>query len=176
MSKIALYNTHYEAYTEMLGKPNIHSIFEHIMDTYLMNIWAGKSGPIVISFNEIARKRHVSKNTVPEIIKLLEVTRIIKCNRDESKYNNSISFSIDTDRFVSLICTFIALKNDEKKKFTSALFNSDEITLEALGYHLIKDAGKRLYELKGNSNFLDNIVSPGAIQDAKQCGFTLTNK
>ena len=169
MSRIATYNTHYEAYAEMLGKPNIHSVFEHILDIYSRNIRAGKTGPVVISFNEIARKRHISKSTVPEIIKLLEATKIIGCSKDDEEYNGSTLCRVDADRFVSLILAFIELNNSDKKKFTKALYDEDEEILKLLGYTLIKNAGKKLSEQKGNYDFLGGTILSGVSQNSTIC-------
>ena len=150
MPKIASYNTHYEAYAEMLGKPNVHSVFEHILDAYSRNVRRGLSGSVSISLNDISRKRHVGKNSVPEIIRLLEATKIIKCSRDDDGYSKSTSCAINTDRFVSLIHAFIELNHADKKRFTEALFGQDEETLEKLGYSLEKNAGGELSELRGS--------------------------
>jgi DNA-binding Lrp family transcriptional regulator len=169
MNKIAPYNTHYEAYAEMLGKPNVHSVFEHILDIYSKNIRAGQSGPVVLSFNEIARKRHISKSTVPEIIKLLEATKIISCDKDDKEYNGSTLCTIDVDRFVSLIYTFIELNIHDKKKLTTALYDGDEETLKSLGYALVKNAGKKLSEQKGNFDFLGGTVLDEVSQYSTIC-------
>jgi predicted DNA-binding protein YlxM (UPF0122 family) len=158
MIKKALYNTHYEAYAEMLGKPNVHSVFEHILDAYSSNRRTGKLSVLSLSMNEIARKRHVSKNTVPEIIKILESTKIIRCDKEEKERYGAIRCSIDIDRFVSLIYAFIVLDQENKKKFTTALLNGDEKTIESLGYYLIKDAAKKDLELKGDFDFLSGVA------------------
>lgn len=149
MAKIATYNTHYEAYAEMLGKPNIHSVFEYILDAHSAHVRMNKKTDLVVSVNDISKKRHISRNTVSMAIKSLVDTGIISVDKKDSFSNSTIRCTVNIDRYVSLINAFIDLKSTEKGKFSEALFEGDDDKLQKMGYVLLENAEKDFLSLKG---------------------------
>ncbi|MDR1119444.1 MAG: hypothetical protein LBM08_00825 [Dysgonamonadaceae bacterium] len=154
---------HYAEYAEMLGKPNVHSVFEYILDTYLENATKSGANCVAISLNEISKKRHISRNTIPAAIEILESAKIITYNKNGDLSNSSVSYFVDLDRFASLVYAFTKLNDSNKKSFTQALYDNNEKMLESLGYALIKNLGDEIEQ--GMSNLSNsNTETPVKIE------------
>lgn len=139
--KMATYGHHFHQYAEMIGAPNVHSVFEYLLDCYMSNIRTGKDGEFKISVRKISLTRNLHRKTVESSIEVLEKMGLIKCSASLC--------DIDLDRYVSLVRTFVNLEKDDKAKFREFLQNGDYDSLERIGYSCQIGAGSEAVSMKG---------------------------
>ena len=140
-NKVATYGHHFHQYAEMIGAPNVHSVFEYLLDCYMSNIRTGRDGEFKISVRKISLTRNLHRKTVESSIETLERMGLIKCSGNLC--------DIDLDRYVSLVRAFINLDKDDKPKFREFLQNGDYDSLECMGYSCQIGAGDEAVSMKG---------------------------
>ena len=142
-NKVATYGHHFHQYAEMIGAPNVHSVFEYLLDCYMSNIRTGRDGEFRISVSNIALRRVITRDTVRASINALLKMKLISIDGKKC--------TVNADMYVSLIYCYIGLEaEEEKKKFRNALGEGDYIVLEELGLQVLCDCKGVLLEQKGN--------------------------
>lgn len=140
------YNSHYTAYAEMLGKPNVYATFEFLLDLYAEQSPANNI--ISVSAMDVVKYRGISKNTVQLVISTLESAGLITSLK--SPNGRMSKCEIHIERYVSLINCFVRLQNSkDKRRFTEALLSGNENALEELGFKIYDDAKEQFGKAKG---------------------------
>lgn len=146
--KTATYGHHFHQYAEMIGAPNVHSVFEYLLDCYMSNIRTGKDGEFELSMSRISVCRRMNRATVKNSLNILEDMGLIKMNGSKC--------AINAARYASLIIAYVNLdKGEDRKTFQSMLSGGDYKGLEGLGYREVIGNEDVFLKQKGGSDLLN---------------------